>query len=185
LVRLALEGASLHCAALHRACISILARAGARLPGLLSFCARFFFNGKKGSQPEQTVHTIEGQQTVHARTRARARSHSHSHSHSHSSVGMQDYVGSNNLPLLTPNGQFGTRLQGGKDAASARQAGAAAAAAAAAAHRAAHRASHRAASAQHSAAYSALPPSPTPPQSRTLCRDCFCAGPVFLFCCQS
>jgi hypothetical protein len=32
----------------------------------------------------------------------------------------QDYVGSNNLPLLEPSGQFGTRLQGGKDAASAR-----------------------------------------------------------------
>lgn len=32
----------------------------------------------------------------------------------------QDYVGSNNLPLLYPSGQFGTRLQGGKDAASAR-----------------------------------------------------------------
>jgi DNA topoisomerase-2 len=36
-------------------------------------------------------------------------------------VGMaQNYVGSNNLPLLEPLGQFGTRLQGGKDAASAR-----------------------------------------------------------------
>ncbi|OQR97211.1 DNA topoisomerase II [Thraustotheca clavata] len=36
-------------------------------------------------------------------------------------IGMaQDYVGSNNLNLLSPNGQFGTRLQGGKDAASAR-----------------------------------------------------------------
>jgi DNA gyrase/topoisomerase IV subunit B len=36
-------------------------------------------------------------------------------------VGMaQDFVGSNNLPLLQPLGQFGTRLQGGKDAASAR-----------------------------------------------------------------
>lgn len=32
----------------------------------------------------------------------------------------QDYVGSNNLNLLQPNGQFGTRLQGGKDAASPR-----------------------------------------------------------------
>lgn len=32
----------------------------------------------------------------------------------------QDYVGSNNLNLLEPNGQFGTRLQGGKDAASPR-----------------------------------------------------------------
>jgi DNA gyrase/topoisomerase IV subunit B len=36
-------------------------------------------------------------------------------------VGMaQDFVGSNNIPLLQPIGQFGTRLQGGKDAASAR-----------------------------------------------------------------
>ncbi|KAJ3316673.1 DNA topoisomerase 2, partial [Blyttiomyces sp. JEL0837] len=36
-------------------------------------------------------------------------------------VGMaQNYVGSNNLNLLEPNGQFGTRLQGGKDSASAR-----------------------------------------------------------------
>jgi DNA topoisomerase-2 len=36
-------------------------------------------------------------------------------------VGMaQDYVGSNNINLLTPNGQFGTRLQGGKDSASER-----------------------------------------------------------------
>ena len=36
-------------------------------------------------------------------------------------VGMaQDYVGSNNVPLLEPLGQFGTRLAGGKDAASAR-----------------------------------------------------------------
>jgi len=36
-------------------------------------------------------------------------------------VGMaQDFVGSNNLNLLVPQGQFGTRLQGGKDAASAR-----------------------------------------------------------------
>jgi len=32
----------------------------------------------------------------------------------------QSFVGSNNLPLLHPGGQFGTRLQGGKDAASAR-----------------------------------------------------------------
>eukprot|EP00927_Polykrikos_kofoidii_P034300 TRINITY_DN29120_c0_g1_i1.p1 TRINITY_DN29120_c0_g1~~TRINITY_DN29120_c0_g1_i1.p1 ORF type:complete len:1271 (-),score=344.83 TRINITY_DN29120_c0_g1_i1:123-3935(-) len=32
----------------------------------------------------------------------------------------QTFVGSNNLNLLTPSGQFGTRLQGGKDAASAR-----------------------------------------------------------------
>ena len=32
----------------------------------------------------------------------------------------QDYVGSNNIPLLFPSGQFGTRLQGGKDSASAR-----------------------------------------------------------------
>lgn len=36
-------------------------------------------------------------------------------------VGMaQDYVGSNNINLLLPNGQFGTRLQGGSDAASER-----------------------------------------------------------------
>lgn len=36
-------------------------------------------------------------------------------------VGMaQNFVGSNNLPLLEPLGQFGTRLQGGKDAASPR-----------------------------------------------------------------
>jgi DNA topoisomerase-2 len=36
-------------------------------------------------------------------------------------VGMaQDFVGSNNVNLLYPSGQFGTRLQGGKDAASAR-----------------------------------------------------------------
>jgi DNA topoisomerase II len=32
----------------------------------------------------------------------------------------QDFVGSNNINLLVPQGQFGTRLQGGKDAASAR-----------------------------------------------------------------
>lgn len=32
----------------------------------------------------------------------------------------QNYVGSNNINLLLPNGQFGTRAQGGKDAASAR-----------------------------------------------------------------
>ena len=32
----------------------------------------------------------------------------------------QDFVGSNNINLLFPSGQFGTRLQGGKDAASAR-----------------------------------------------------------------
>ena len=32
----------------------------------------------------------------------------------------QDFVGSNNLNLLMPNGQFGTRLQGGKDHASER-----------------------------------------------------------------
>ena len=36
-------------------------------------------------------------------------------------VGMaQDYVGSNNINLLLPNGQFGTRLQGGNDSASER-----------------------------------------------------------------
>ena len=36
-------------------------------------------------------------------------------------IGMaQDYVGSNNINLLQPNGQFGTRLQGGKDSASPR-----------------------------------------------------------------
>ena len=36
-------------------------------------------------------------------------------------VGMaQNFVGSNNLNLLLPNGTFGSRLQGGKDAASAR-----------------------------------------------------------------
>ena len=32
----------------------------------------------------------------------------------------QDYVGSNNINLLLPNGQFGTRLQGGDDSASER-----------------------------------------------------------------
>mmetsp|Transcript_21318 Transcript_21318/g.45361 ORF Transcript_21318/g.45361 Transcript_21318/m.45361 type:complete len:1306 (+) Transcript_21318:68-3985(+) len=32
----------------------------------------------------------------------------------------QNFVGSNNVHLLTPSGQFGTRLQGGKDAASSR-----------------------------------------------------------------
>lgn len=32
----------------------------------------------------------------------------------------QNFVGSNNINLLHPAGQFGTRLQGGKDAASAR-----------------------------------------------------------------
>ena len=32
----------------------------------------------------------------------------------------QEYVGSNNINLLLPNGQFGTRLQGGKDSASER-----------------------------------------------------------------
>lgn len=32
----------------------------------------------------------------------------------------QNFVGSNNISVLLPNGQFGTRLQGGKDAASAR-----------------------------------------------------------------
>eukprot|EP00930_Biecheleria_cincta_P034105 TRINITY_DN23592_c0_g6_i1.p1 TRINITY_DN23592_c0_g6~~TRINITY_DN23592_c0_g6_i1.p1 ORF type:complete len:1248 (+),score=292.45 TRINITY_DN23592_c0_g6_i1:442-4185(+) len=36
-------------------------------------------------------------------------------------VGMaQDFVGSNNINLLVPQGQFGTRLQGGKDSASTR-----------------------------------------------------------------
>lgn len=36
-------------------------------------------------------------------------------------VGMaQDFVGSNNLNLLIPNGQFGTRIKGGDDAASSR-----------------------------------------------------------------
>ncbi len=32
----------------------------------------------------------------------------------------QDFVGSNNINLLTPSGQFGTRLMGGRDSASAR-----------------------------------------------------------------
>lgn len=32
----------------------------------------------------------------------------------------QEYIGSNNINLLLPNGQFGTRLQGGKDSASER-----------------------------------------------------------------
>ena len=32
----------------------------------------------------------------------------------------QDYVGSNNINLLTPNGQFGTRRLGGSDHAAAR-----------------------------------------------------------------
>ena len=32
----------------------------------------------------------------------------------------QNYIGSNNINLLVPNGQFGTRIQGGHDAASAR-----------------------------------------------------------------
>ena len=32
----------------------------------------------------------------------------------------QDFVGSNNVNLLVPSGQFGTRLQGGKDCASPR-----------------------------------------------------------------
>tara|TARA_B100001248_G_scaffold253103_1_gene229978 strand:- start:415 stop:1887 length:1473 start_codon:yes stop_codon:yes gene_type:complete len=36
-------------------------------------------------------------------------------------IGMaQDYVGSNNINILDPDGQFGTRLKGGKDAASSR-----------------------------------------------------------------
>jgi len=32
----------------------------------------------------------------------------------------QNFVGANNVNLLVPSGQFGTRLMGGKDAASAR-----------------------------------------------------------------
>ena len=32
----------------------------------------------------------------------------------------QDYVGSNNVNLLKPDGQYGTRVEGGKDHASAR-----------------------------------------------------------------
>merc|ERR1719261_1452782 len=32
----------------------------------------------------------------------------------------QDFVGSNNVNLLVPSGQFGTRIQGGSDHASAR-----------------------------------------------------------------
>lgn len=32
----------------------------------------------------------------------------------------QNFVGSNNINLLMPYGQFGTRLQGGKDSASPR-----------------------------------------------------------------
>ena len=32
----------------------------------------------------------------------------------------QNFIGSNNINLLQPRGQFGTRLHGGKDAASAR-----------------------------------------------------------------
>jgi DNA topoisomerase-2 len=36
-------------------------------------------------------------------------------------IGMaQDFMGSNNIPWLVPQGQFGTRLQGGKDSASPR-----------------------------------------------------------------
>jgi DNA topoisomerase-2 len=36
-------------------------------------------------------------------------------------IGMaQDYMGANNIPWLVPQGQFGTRLQGGKDSASPR-----------------------------------------------------------------
>merc|ERR1719410_2372569 len=36
-------------------------------------------------------------------------------------IGMaQNYVGSNNINLLSPNGMFGSRMKGGKDAASAR-----------------------------------------------------------------
>ena len=36
-------------------------------------------------------------------------------------VGMaQNFTGSNNINLLVPQGQFGTRHQGGKDSASAR-----------------------------------------------------------------
>lgn len=36
-------------------------------------------------------------------------------------IGMaQDFMGSNNIPWLVPQGQFGTRIQGGKDAASPR-----------------------------------------------------------------
>jgi len=36
-------------------------------------------------------------------------------------IGMaQDFMGSNNLPWLVPQGQFGTRIQGGKDSASPR-----------------------------------------------------------------
>ena len=36
-------------------------------------------------------------------------------------IGMaQDFVGSNNINVLKPNGQFGSRLRSGKDAASPR-----------------------------------------------------------------
>ena len=35
----------------------------------------------------------------------------------------EDYVGSNNVNLLVPSGQFGTRLQGGKDPALALETG--------------------------------------------------------------
>ncbi|KAJ1496186.1 DNA topoisomerase [Baffinella frigidus] len=45
----------------------------------------------------------------------------HVHSLAMAIIGMaQTFVGSNNINLLMPNGQFGTRLQGGSDAASPR-----------------------------------------------------------------
>ena len=49
-------------------------------------------------------------------------SYHHGEASLHSTIiGMaQDFVGSNNVPLLKAGGQFGTRLQGGKDAASPR-----------------------------------------------------------------
>jgi DNA topoisomerase-2 len=70
---------------------------------------------KRGLRQEIKVAQLAGYTSEHAAY------HHGEASLNNAIIGMaQNYVGSNNIALLQPNGQFGTRLLGGKDAASPR-----------------------------------------------------------------
>jgi len=78
----------------------------------------------------KVIHTCLTTRSAHGQTKvaqfaARVAEYTHYH---HGEASMQkvvvsmaqDFLGSNNMPLMTSDGQFGTRLKGGDDAASAR-----------------------------------------------------------------
>ena len=99
-----------------RACVRAPTKLSVPLAGLKPSQRKVLFSCfKRKLTSEMKVAQLSGYCSEHA-------GYHHGEMSLHSTiVGMaQDFVGSNNLPLLEAGGQFGTRLQGGKDAASPR-----------------------------------------------------------------